>query len=80
MSASNIQRCLLVDLYLDRVVYLGGFVALVWLDRRALAVVWAIATPIIQWAYVRAFPRLSGALGYGSVVDEPSLTSMPAPT
>jgi glutaredoxin len=80
MSASNIQRCLLVNLYLNWVVYLGGFVALVWLDRRALAVVWAIATPIIQWAYVRAFPRLSGALGYGSVVDEPSLTSMPAPT
>lgn len=66
------QRCTIVNLYLNWLLYLAGVTFFLLTSRYLLFAVWAFGTPIIQIAYLRAFPRLSSALGYGSVADTPA--------
>ena len=62
-------------IYLSWILYLGGLVYLVSTSRWIFAGVWLILVPVVQWLYIREFPRLSGALGYGRITDEPAATA-----
>lgn len=35
-----------------------------------LTLFWLVWLPVVQWAYIRSFPRISRYLGYGRVEDE----------
>jgi thiol-disulfide isomerase/thioredoxin len=66
------QQCHISMIYLSWLVYLGGLAALIRYSQWALAAVWLVATPAIERLYIRKFPRLSMAMGYGRITDEPS--------
>ena len=69
------QRCTILNLYLNWTLLLGGAVFLLMTERYLLLAVWLVAAPIFQVVYVRVFPRLSHAMGYGSVEDTPATSS-----
>jgi glutaredoxin len=73
------QRCTILNLYLNWLLYLGGATFFLVTGRYLLFFVWAFGTPLVQVAYVRLFPRLSKVLGYGSVTDVAATTAAPAP-
>jgi glutaredoxin len=72
MAALLPQRCYLAVLYLNWVLYFGVAIALALRGSYAFLGVWLIAAPVFMYAYVRLFPRMSPAMGYGSVVDAPA--------
>jgi glutaredoxin len=73
-------QCYLISIYLNWIVYLGGLAYLVFgkHDLR-FAAVWLIAVPLFQLAYVRLFPHISAAMGYGRVDDQNTAPPAPAP-
>ncbi len=73
------QQCHLAMIYLSWAVYLGGLAALLWFGQWAIAAAWLVGTPVIQWMYIRKFPRFSSRMGYGQIVDEPAAATRPAP-
>jgi glutaredoxin len=73
------QRCTIVTLYLNWALFLAGALFAAGTGRYLLLAVWLLAAPLAQMAYVRAFPRLSQALGYGSVDDQPAVSPAAAP-
>ncbi len=64
------QKCYMAMLYANWVLYLGGVVVGLALGSLAFVVVWALGVPLFMWVYVRAFPRISRLVGYGTVHDE----------
>jgi thiol-disulfide isomerase/thioredoxin len=73
------QQCHLSMIYLSWVVYLGGLAASIWYSHWVLAAAWLVAAPVAQWLYIRKFPSMSAAMGYGPITDEPAGTVPPAP-
>ena len=57
------QRCTILNLYLNWLLYLGGATFFLVTGRYLFFFVWVLGTPLVQIAYVRLFPRLSKALG-----------------
>lgn len=72
------QQCHISMIYLSWLVYLGGLAAFIWYSQWALAAVWLVATPALEWLYLRKFPRFSMAMGYGRITDEPAEAVGPA--
>ncbi|MGA2149446.1 MAG: glutaredoxin family protein [Bryobacteraceae bacterium] len=72
------QQCHLSMIYLSWAVYLGGLTASIWHSHWVLAAVWLVAAPAAQWLYIRKFPSMSAAMGYGRITDEPAATVPPA--
>lgn len=73
------QQCHIAMIYLSWLVYLGGLAALIWYSQWAFAAGWLVSAPIAQWIYIRKFPGMSAAMGYGQITDEPAGTVAPAP-
>ncbi len=71
MGAMLPQRCPLAFVYGTWLVYVAGAVALGFTGRYAGLVAWLVLVPAALYGYVRIFPRISSALGYGSVEDRP---------
>ena len=63
------QRCPVSVVYVTWAAYLFGAVFLAATGRLIQLVSWLVVLPGALWLYVRIFPRISVALGYGSVVD-----------
>jgi glutaredoxin len=61
-------------IYLSWLVYLGGLAALIWYSQWVFAAGWLVAAPVAQWLYIRKFPSMSAAMGYGRITDEPAGT------
>jgi len=66
------QQCYLPMIYLSWGVYLGGFAAAVWYSGWIAGPAWLVGAPVAQWLYIRKFPSLSAAMGYGRIADEPA--------
>ena len=73
------QQCHLSMIYLSWAVYIGGLAASIWYSHWLLAAAWLVAAPAAQWLYIRKFPNMSAAMGYGRITDEPAATVPPAP-
>ena len=73
------QQCHISMIYLSWVVYLGGLAVSIWYSQWALAAGWLVAAPVLQWLYIRKFPGMSTAMGYGRITDEPAGTVGLAP-
>ncbi|MGP8246323.1 MAG: glutaredoxin family protein [Bryobacteraceae bacterium] len=73
------QQCHISMIYLSWVVYLSGLIASIWYSQWVLAAAWLVAAPVTQWLYIRKFPSMSVAMGYGRITDEPAGTVAPAP-
>jgi glutaredoxin len=68
------QHCHLAFIYLAWVTYLGGLAWLLWRGQYLVALFWLVLTPLVQWWYLRAFPRISSLMGYGRVDDQKAST------
>lgn len=79
MAASRPQQCHLAVIYANWFIYLGGALGMLVLGRLGLAALWLGLAPAVQYAYVRLFPRISSALGYGSLADRPATRTGPTP-
>ena len=66
------QQCYLAAIYLNWVLLVGGVAFLLFTHRYAFAIAWCIAFPLALWSYIRVFPSLSQAMGYGKVDDHPA--------
>jgi glutaredoxin len=66
------QQCHIAMIYLSWLVYLGGLAGAAWYGRWGLAAFWLVAAPVTQWLYIRKFPSMSAAMGYGPIQDEPA--------
>lgn len=73
------QRCTILNLYVNWTIFFAGATFFLLTERYLLLAVWLLGAPVFQVAYVLAFPRLSHALGYGSVADEAAPAPRPAP-
>jgi glutaredoxin len=73
------QRCTILNLYLNWVLLFAGAVFFLVTGRYLFLAVWVLGAPVFQIAYVRLFPRLSNALGYGSVADVAAAAPAAAP-
>ena len=73
------QQCHISMIYLSWAVYLGGLGFAAWTGRWALGAVVLVGVPVLQWLYIRRFPSLSSAMGYGRIADEPAGAVAPAP-
>lgn len=73
------QQCHISMIYLSWLVYLGGIAASIWYSDWAIAAVWVVTVPVIEWLYIRKFPSLSAGMGYGRITDEPAGAVGPAP-
>lgn len=65
-------------IYLSWVLYLGGLAALAWYSYWAVGAVWLVAAPATMWLYIRKFPSLSAAMGYGHISDQPAAALEPS--
>ncbi len=63
------QQCYLAFIYLSWAIYIGGLAFLVATGRYPMALIWLIGVPLVQWVYIRGFPRISRYMGYGKVDD-----------
>lgn len=66
-------------IYLSWLVYLGGLAGAAWHGRWVLAAFWLVAAPLAQWLYIRKFPSMSTAMGYGPIADEPATLAGKSP-
>jgi hypothetical protein len=73
------QQCHISMIYLSWALYLGGLAASAWYSYWALGAVWLVTAPVVQWLYIRKFPSLSAAMGYGRITDKPAGTVAPTP-
>lgn len=63
------QQCHLAVIYLNWFLLAAGVGYLLFTHRYAFAVAWLIALPLALYAYIRIFPVVSQAMGYGKVDD-----------
>jgi hypothetical protein len=73
------QRCTIVNVYLNWVLYFGVLAFLLATGHYAAMALWAIGALLIQAAAIRLFPRISTAIGYGPIKDVPATGVAPAP-
>jgi thiol-disulfide isomerase/thioredoxin len=73
------KRCLMLMIYLSWGVYAGGLAYLGWRAQWGFALGWLVTAPLAQWLYIVKFPALSPFMGYGRIIDEPSLLTGRAP-
>ena len=73
------QQCFLAMIYFSWAIYIGGAAYLLHSGRWPMAIAWLVFAPIAQWAYLRVFPKVSRAMGYGSVTDTLPRSVSPAP-
>jgi glutaredoxin len=66
------QQCYLAAIYLNWLLLVGGVGYLLFTHRYSFAIAWLIALPLVLWAYIRVFPSISQAMGYGSIDDRPA--------
>jgi glutaredoxin len=64
------QRCTILNLYLTWTLLFAGAAFFFLTERYLLLATWVVGSVFFEAVYVRVFPRLSRALGYGSVEDE----------
>lgn len=69
-SCAMKQQCYLAAIYLNWLLLAGGVGYLLLTHRYVFAVAWLLALPLGLWAYVRVFPSISQAIGYGKVDDQ----------
>jgi glutaredoxin len=69
----------MVFIYLSWAIYLGGLGFFASRGDVLFAVLWLFWLPIVQWAYIRVFPRVSRYLGYGRVDDQQAEAAGHAP-
>jgi len=79
MRAMLPQRCPIVMVWFTAVVYVGAAILLAFVAPFPTLVTWLAAVPLFLWLYVRIFPRISWAMGYGSVADQ-ALAAAEAPS
>ncbi len=70
MRAMLPQQCSIVMVWFTAVVYVGAAILLAFVAPFPMLVGWLAAVPLFLWLYVRVFPRISSAMGYGSVADQ----------
>jgi hypothetical protein len=63
------QQCYLAAIYLSWILLGGGVAYFAYRGSYAAAVAWVVFLPLAMWAYIRVFPSISQALGYGKVDD-----------
>ena len=63
------QRCYIAAIYLNWVILVGGEVFFLLKGYYGLALAWLVFVPLGLRLYVRAFPSISRAMGYGRVDD-----------
>jgi len=73
------QQCYLAVIYLNWLFLVGGVVFLAWKGLYLVAIGWVAFLPLGMWAYIRIFPSISRAMGYGEVRDEPSQLARSVP-
>lgn len=66
------QQCYVAAIYLNWALLIGGLIFFLYKGSYAIAAVWVIALPLAMWGYIRVFPSISKAMGYGEVRDEPA--------
>lgn len=66
------QQCYLAAIYLNWALLISGLIFFVYKGAYGVAAVWVVALPLAMWGYVRVFPGISKAMGYGEVRDEPA--------
>ena len=67
-------------IYLNWLVLAGGLVFCLVKGLDGLAVIWVVVLPLAMWGYIRVFPSISQAMGYGIIEDRPARMSQKAPT
>jgi glutaredoxin len=71
-------QCYIVSIYANWIIYIGGLAYLIFGKHDLLlAAVWLLFVPLFQWAYIRVFPSISSAMGYGRVDDQRTVTPTP---
>lgn len=73
------QQCPIVSIYVNWILYLGALSFLLYRREWVFAATWAVLVPVGLWLYVRNFPRISSAIGYGSVEDKLAAELVRAP-
>lgn len=73
------QRCTVLNLYLNWTIFFAGATLFLITERYLFLVAWLVGAPVFQAVYVLVFPRLSEALGYGTVDDTPAVFPSLAP-
>ena len=63
------QQCYLAALYLNWLILVVGVGYLLFTHHYGFAVAWLMALPVVMWVYLRIFPSISQAMGYGKVDD-----------
>jgi|ERR1035441_33078 glutaredoxin len=66
------QQCYLAAIYLNWILLGSGVAYLAYRGFYAVAVAWVVFLPLAIWAYIRVFPSISQAMGYGKVDDRPA--------
>src|ERR1019366_129826 len=66
------QQCYLAAIYLNWLILVGGVGYLLFTHHYGFAITWLMALPLAIWAYLRVFPSISQAMGYGKVDDTPA--------
>lgn len=66
------QQCYLAAIYLNWLVLVVGLGYLFFTHHYAFAIAWLVALPLAMLAYLRVFPSISQAMGYGRVDDKPA--------
>ena len=72
------QQCNLAAIYLNWLLRAGGIGYLLWTHHYGFAIAWLLMLPFALWTYIRVFPSISRAMGYGKVDDQPPQDA-PAP-
>jgi glutaredoxin len=70
------QQCNLAMIYLNWLLFAGGLTFFLFERLYVLAVAWVVMLPLAMWGYIRVFPFISQAMGYGSIIDEPEPARM----
>jgi glutaredoxin len=65
------QQCYVAAIYLNWIVLAAGLVFLFSARLYFFALAWIVALPLALWGYVRVFPSISQAMGYGRMDDKP---------
>lgn len=64
------QQCPMANIYLTWAAFVGGLVFFLLGRKYTLGLIWLVLVPLVQWAYICAFPAISRYIGYGSVADQ----------
>lgn len=74
------QQCYIAAIYLNWIVLAAGLIFLLYRHVYWFALAWIVAIPLAMWGYIRVFPSISQAMGYGRLDDRPYRVTAPART